>query len=855
MEEVYQWFLDGKVDIQGAIYYSEENEKNWAYPVFSCGYTYTVLLANYDNTEIVGSDYETFDGCTVGMLKTAKNRMEQLNKFCKTAGIKLNIVGYEQDELYDALYNNKVDLLLHSDLVKIEGTYVATKFAPQEHFIVVQKENKELLRELNNALALIRDIFPNYPEEIYEKHIGGSQQSLILTETEKDYIRQKGIVNVAVKEDARPLQYFDENTGEFSGIVADVFQLISEDTGIQFRYIVTDDYAERGRSGAKIDLYALIQKTTDSMEYRNILLSSPYMQNSVMRIEYRNQTDKEELLCVQNNDYQELFNQYFDNITYVQSYLDCFKMVNEGKADFTFQNDYVAQYILNQNNNRFDNISIVMQENLNTQLCIGFADKSDVILISIIEKAINVLKESDVNEIIMKSSADFSGKVSLLEYISANPVSSMILFALVFVIVVIVISKLLITKNKTLMLTSQIKEQKEQEEKLTSALNWAKEANQAKSAFLSKMSHEIRTPMNGIIGMTEIAMQAECVDGKVKKCLEHIDVSSQHLLSLVNSIIDMAKIEHGDLEYKNEIFSLDDIVKETAELFTYQWQKKNITFECVVDYSAAWVIGDKLRLKQVLSNLLFNAFKFTGTGGNVTLSIKELKKTQQDIILHFCVTDDGIGIANEDQERIFEAFEQVDVGYGRKNQGTGVGLAISQSIIKDMGGTLTVKSELGYGSKFCFLLTFPLGSELKMDTEVVSAKEDSFYDFNGICVMLAEDNELNTEIVKTLLEQKNCNITIVGDGEQAVAFFKNSKVGYYSLILMDIQMPVMDGLEATKAIRRLDRKDASKIPIVALSANAYQEDIKKALSVGLNDYIAKPFHAKELYEKIIKFCK
>lgn len=376
----------------------------------------------------------------------------------------------------------------------------------------------------------------------------------------------------------------------------------------------------------------------------------------------------------------------------------------------------------------------------------------------------------------------------------------------------------------------------------------AEQASLAKSEFLSRMSHEIRTPMNGIIGMTEIARQNTDNSQKVDDCLKKVSLSSKHLMLLINDVLDMSKIESGKIQLKNELFNLRLFLENIESIYSIQAEEKEIDFKISLFGSIdEFIEGDSLRLNQILTNLLSNAFKFTPKGGRIVLGVSEMKHEENLILLRFSVKDTGIGIKEENLEKIFEAFEQENAEITHKFGGTGLGLSIVRRFSELMGGCVTVHSEYGKGSEFEVELPFTVTEnshmiDWKIEKSVNKMSvENKTYNFEGKHILLAEDNELNREIAVELLgTATGATIDEAEDGQKAVALFSESEVNYYDLILMDVQMPKLDGFEATKRIRAMKRSDAGVVPIFAMTANAFAEDEEKSRQAGMNVHLSKP---------------
>ena len=374
-------------------------------------------------------------------------------------------------------------------------------------------------------------------------------------------------------------------------------------------------------------------------------------------------------------------------------------------------------------------------------------------------------------------------------------------------------------------------------------------ASKAKTEFLSRMSHEIRTPMNAIVGMTSIAQSVVGDDKKVAECLDKISTSTQYLLSLINDILDMSRIESGSMSVCQEAFRLEKLVNEIVVLMSPQAESKNINLIVDSAYADMMLIGDELRLNQVLINIIGNALKFTPENGTITISVKQIMQEDDAATIRFSVKDTGIGINENNLERIFNAFEQAEANTARRFGGTGLGLAISSNLVKLMGGKIDVKSEEGKGSEFFFTLQFPIAmNQEKKEVEAEPLEEEEQIQFEGCRLLIVEDNDLNAEIAQTVLEMVGIVTERACDGQQAVDLFQQSEAGYYDAILMDIRMPVMDGLEATKSIRILGKEDSRTIPIIAMTANAFDEDMKKSIESGMNGHLSKPIDINKLYK-------
>lgn len=378
------------------------------------------------------------------------------------------------------------------------------------------------------------------------------------------------------------------------------------------------------------------------------------------------------------------------------------------------------------------------------------------------------------------------------------------------------------------------------------------QANAAKTNFLSKMSHEIRTPMNGILGMIDIARLNLQNREKVSECLDKMKLSMNHLQMLVNDVLDMSKIESGKMEVKAVPFNVRDLLSEVIGEYSFSASKNNIGLTQVVDFTHNSVISDPMLLHEVLGNLIHNAIKFTEPMGVVVLSAKEELLKEGTSQYTFRVKDSGCGISEESQTVIFDAFKQGSNNSNYEIPGTGLGLSICKNLIELLGGTLRVESRLGSGSEFFF--TIPMRTDVQENQETRTAPAvSSSLSFNGKRILLAEDNELNAEIAQTLLGSYHFEVEHVENGEKAVAAFLQKPDYYYDLILMDIQMPVLDGLSAAREIRTSKRQQSRNIPIIAMSANAFGEDVARSLSAGMNAHATKPIEIEKLVQLLSSY--
>ena len=412
--------------------------------------------------------------------------------------------------------------------------------------------------------------------------------------------------------------------------------------------------------------------------------------------------------------------------------------------------------------------------------------------------------------------------------------------------------------------TQAMKEMEESNKKLkkakditTEALQTAENANKAKTDFLSNMSHDIRTPMNAIIGMTSLIRHDAGNKAKVIEYADKIDISSQHLLGIINNVLDMSKIEAGKTVFKYTDFSILDFITELNTIFHSQIDEKNQTLTIIKEnIRHEWVNGDQVHLMQIFSNLVSNAVKYTQEGGKIQFLVEECEtKSSVYAKYRFLVSDNGMGMSADFKDTIFDAFTRAESSMTNKIQGTGLGMAITKNLVEAMGGTIDVESELGQGSCFEVLIDLRIAEDRFVPSAEQAEKDEPAGNvLKGMRFLCAEDNELNAEILMELLKIEGAECTICENGKRVLEAFEQSAPGDYDMILMDVQMPVMNGYEATKAIRRSSHELAKTIPIIAMTANAFSEDIQHSLAAGMNAHVSKPVEMKVL-EKTIRSIK
>ena len=838
--ELMNMLKSGEIDLMGDISYSEERSTSMLFSELPMGEDKYYLYVNPSDTDISASDLTTLNGKRIGVVPDTLSA----RRFCEWG--KKHRVDTQQvditstDDARQKLQNQEIDgfVLNESSQWEKHNISPALLIGSSYNYFAVSKKCPDLKEELDQAMRKIEKENPFYKEDLYKRYLSANPIET-LTDEEQNWLEQHGAVRIGYLKNDVGISLVDAESEEPVGIINDYISLASGCLGeksIEFQTTGFDSQEEelQALKDNRIDMIFHMNQNPYEAEQNDIILSNTVFEVNVAVLTGVAKFDEngENTVAVSRNNllgkWYISFNYPFWKIKEYDSSAEVEKAVHSGEADcFVVK---AGQSLKTLANSKMHSVFLTKSGDS----CFAVT-RENTTLMNILNKTIQTLPDSRLSSL-FSVYENTPGKVTLAEYIKDNLWVVSIGFVSVLLIIILIIGYLMIEARK-----AQIQ---------------AEKANAAKSDFLFNMSHDIRTPMNALLGYSEL-IKRELTDPKLLDYQEKMEQSGNLLLSIINNVLDMARIESGKVELDEDYVQIRDIYHGVYKIFQAEAEKKGIRLEMKYEVQHEHIICDETKNREVFLNLISNAVKYTASGGTVTIRITEIDCDREDCVrIQTQVIDTGIGMSEEFLPSLFEAFSRERNTTAGKVAGTGLGMPIIKKYVDMMGGSIEAESKLGEGSKFTVIMEYRIAdkgyyeqvTDLSPDTEETDR-------ISGKHVLLAEDNELNAEIAEFILEDMGLIVDRVEDGIQCVARMEQKPAGTYDLILMDIQMPNMDGYKATQTIRRLADEKKASIPIIAMTANAFEEDRKKALTKGMNGHIAKPVDAEKLKKTILSVLR
>ena len=856
--DCFEKLENGEIDIMGGISYTEDRAEEMLFSDEPMGEEKYYLYADLSRTDLSTSDYKTLNGKKIGVLMGAESEV-MLTEWEEKHGIKTEHVNISNNEdVKQKLANHEIDCFvsLEESCWAELGISTITRVGKSSIYYVLNKDRSDLKEELDNAMRALDEEAPFYTADLCKKYFSLDYKP-ILTGEEKAWLKEHGAIRMGFLTSDSGVSTYDPATGEITGTITDYIQFARDCLGnqeLEFQLVGYDDKeAELNalKSGEIDMIFHFDQSPNLAEEYRLARTNTTWTANMMVV------TNKQ--LFIENQVNRVAVPQNKISLTrYIAFYypqweiVDCdtqedaIKLVKDGQAD-CFVTGVSSEAKYSKNHGFY---SVPLPNPANSCFAVKSGNRS---LLSILNKTIKAMPANMLTgSLAMHKSA--SRKVTLSEFIKDNFFMVLLVSSIFVAVILLAILKLLRKARKAEAAARKAaNDTQELNAKLQIAAENAESANRAKSTFLFNMSHDIRTPMNAIIGYADLASRHSDDPAKLKKYMENIQVCGQNLLMLLNNVLDLARIENDKTEMEYSVSDIEKDFRNCIAMFRNQADSKGQTLTVTTQLQYPYIYADIPHLTEVCTNLVGNAVKYTGAGGTIRCDVTQKpggKEGWCDTVV--TVADNGIGMSQEFQKHIFEPFERERTSTVSKVEGSGIGMGIVKKLVELMGGTVEVESKIGVGSTFTVTIPCRIASE----EEIQAKREINPSDQKCLCgtrILLTEDNDLNAEIATELLQEEGCTVDRAKDGVECVDMLEKAANGTYQLILMDVQMPVMNGYDATKKIRRMDDPQKANIPIVAMTANAFSEDKQVALDAGMNDHIAKPINMSVLVPTLRKY--
>ena len=856
--DCFEKLENGEIDIMGGISYTEDRAEEMLFSDEPMGEEKYYLYADLSRADISAPNLKTLDGKKIGVVMGTEPEV-MLTEWEEKHGIKTQHVNISNNEdVKQKLANHEIDCF-----VSLEESYWAelgistiTRVGKSSIYYVFNKDRPDLKEELDNAMYALDEEAPFYTADLCKKYFSLDYKP-ILTGEEKAWLRKHGAIRMGFLTSDSGVSTYDPATGEITGTITDYIQFAADCLGnqeLEFQLVGYDDKeAELNalKSGEIDMIFHFDQSPNLAEEYRLARTNTTWTANMMVvtnqQLFIENQVNR--VAVPQNKISLTRYIAFYYpqwEIVDCDTQEDAVKLVKDGQADcFIIGVGSEAKY---SKNHGF--YSVPLPNPANSCFAVKSGNRS---LLSILNKTIKAMPANMLTSSLAmhKSSAR---KVTLSEFIKDNFFRVLLVSSIVVAAILLTILKLLRKARKAEVAAKKAaNDTQELNAKLQVAVENAESANRAKSTFLFNMSHDIRTPMNAIIGYADLASRHLDDPAKLEKYMENIQVCGQNLLMLLNNVLDLARIENDKTEMEYSVSDVEKDFRNCIAMFQNQADSKGQTLTVTTHLLHPYVYVDIPHLTEVCTNLVSNAVKYTGAGGTICCDITQKPGEKENWCnMVITVADNGIGMSQEFQKHIFEPFERERTSTVSKVEGSGIGMGIVKKLVGLMGGTVEVESKIGVGSTFTVTIPCRIASE----DEIQAKREINPSDQKCLCgtrILLTEDNDLNAEIATELLQEEGCTVDRAKDGVECVDMLEKAANGTYQLILMDIQMPVMNGYDAARKIRGLDDPQKANIPIIAMTANAFTEDRQAALDAGMNDHIAKPINMNVLVPTLRKY--
>ena len=856
--DCFEKLENGEIDIMGGISYTEDRAEEMLFSDEPMGEEKYYLYADLSRADISASNFKTLNGKKVGVLMGTEPEV-MLTEWEKKYGIKTQHVNISNNEdVQQKLANHEIDCFvsLEESLWAELGISTITRVGKSSIYYVLNKDRSDLKEELDNAMRALDEEAPFYTADLCKKYFSLDYKP-ILTGEEKAWLRKHGAIRMGFLTSDSGVSTFDPATGEITGTITDYIQFAADCLGnqkLEFQLVGYDDKeAELNalKSGEIDMIFHFDQSPNLAEEYRVARTNTTWTANMMVVTNQQLFTEnKVNRVAVPQNKisltrYIAFYYPQWE-IVDCDTQEDAIKLVKDGQADcfvtgISSEGNYSKKYGF---------YSVPLPNPANSCFAVNSGNRS---LLSILNKTIKAMPANMLTSSLAMHKSSLR-KVTLSEFIKDNFVMVLLVGSIAVAVILLTILQLLRKARKAEAAARKAADDtQELNAKLQVAVENAESANRAKSTFLFNMSHDIRTPMNVIIGYADLASRHSDDPAKLKKYMENIQVCGQNLLMLLNNVLDLARIENDKTEMEYSVSDIDKDFRNCIAMFRNLADSKGQTLMVTTQLLHPYIYADIPHLTEVCTNLVSNAVKYTGAGGTIRCDVTQ-KPGEKESWCNMVITvaDNGIGMSQEFQKHIFEPFERERTSTVSKVEGSGIGMGIVKKLVGLMGGTVEVESRIGVGSTFTVTIPCRIASEDEIQAKRETGPSDQKSLF-GVKILLAEDNDLNAEIAVELLQEEGCTVDRAKDGVECVDMLEKAANGTYQLILMDIQMPVMNGYDATKKIRRMDDPQKADIPIIAMTANAFSEDKQAALDAGMNDHIAKPINMNVLVPTIQKY--